>query len=145
MKVKSESEVTQSCLTLCDPMDRSPPGSSIHGIFQARVLEWGVIIAFSIYLSNIYVCQEPCKMLEIQELKNKKRRSLPSLLSLWLSNTNNSKPTNKYVFQIMIGTIKIMKSNMEPRDLHKLIPILTGHASHRTSLLFFQVSVNLFL
>ena len=46
MKVKSESEVTQSCLTLCDPMDCSLPGSSIHGIFQARALEWGAI-AFS--------------------------------------------------------------------------------------------------
>ena len=45
-KVKSESEVTQSCLTLSDPMDHSPPGSSVHGIFQARVLEWGAI-AFS--------------------------------------------------------------------------------------------------
>ena len=46
MKVKSESEVTQSCLTLRDPMDCSLPGSSAHGIFQARVLEWGAI-AFS--------------------------------------------------------------------------------------------------
>ena len=46
MKVKSESEVIQSCPTLSDPMDCSPPGSSIHGIFQARVLEW-VAIAFS--------------------------------------------------------------------------------------------------
>ena len=46
MKVKSEREVAQSCLTLCDPMDCSPPGSSAHGIFQARVLEWGAI-AFS--------------------------------------------------------------------------------------------------
>ena len=46
MKVKSESEVAQSCLTLCDPMDCSPPGSSVHRIFQARVLEW-VAIAFS--------------------------------------------------------------------------------------------------
>ena len=43
MKVKSESEVAQSCPTLCDPMDCSPPGSSVHGIFQARVLEWGAI------------------------------------------------------------------------------------------------------
>ena len=43
---ESESEVTQSCLTASDPMDCSPPGSSIHGIFQARVLEW-VAIAFS--------------------------------------------------------------------------------------------------
>ena len=46
MKVKSESEVTQSCPTLSDPMDYSLLGSSIHGIFQARVLEW-VAIAFS--------------------------------------------------------------------------------------------------
>jgi len=46
MKVKSESEVAQSCPTLSDPMDCSPPGSSIHGSFQARVLEWGAI-AFS--------------------------------------------------------------------------------------------------
>ena len=44
MKVKSEGEVTQSCPTLSDPMDCSPPGSSIHGIFQARVLEWGAIV-----------------------------------------------------------------------------------------------------
>ena len=41
MKVKSEREVTQSCPTPSDPMDCSPPGSSVHGIFQARVLEWG--------------------------------------------------------------------------------------------------------
>ena len=41
MKVKSESEVDQLCPTLSDPMDCSPPGSSVHGIFQARVLEWG--------------------------------------------------------------------------------------------------------
>ena len=45
MKVKSESEVTQSCPTLSDPMDCSLPGSSVHGIFQARVPEW-VAIAF---------------------------------------------------------------------------------------------------
>ena len=43
MKVKSQSEVTQPCLTLSDPMDCSLPGSSVHGIFQARVPEWGAI------------------------------------------------------------------------------------------------------
>ena len=43
MKVKSESEVAQSRLTLSDPVDCSLPGSSVHGIFQARVLEWGAI------------------------------------------------------------------------------------------------------
>ena len=47
MKVKSESEVSQSCVALSDPMDCSLPGSSVHGILQARVLEWGAI-AFSI-------------------------------------------------------------------------------------------------
>ena len=46
MKVKSENEVTQSCPTLSDPMDCSLQGSSVHGIFQASVLEWGAI-AFS--------------------------------------------------------------------------------------------------
>ena len=53
MKVKSEREVAQSCPTPSDPMDCSLPGSSIHGIFQARVLEWGAI-AFSDI--NIYMC-----------------------------------------------------------------------------------------
>ena len=48
MKVKSESEIAQSCPTLSDPMDCSLPSSSAHGIFQARVLEWGAI-AFSKY------------------------------------------------------------------------------------------------
>ena len=47
MKMKSESEVAQSCPTPSDPMDCSPPGSSVHGIFQAKVLEW-VAIAFSL-------------------------------------------------------------------------------------------------
>ena len=47
MKVKSESEVDQSCPTLRDPMDCSPPGSSAHGILQARALEWGAT-AFSV-------------------------------------------------------------------------------------------------
>ena len=59
MKVKSESEVAQLCPTLSDPMDRSLPGSSIHGIFQARVLEWGAI-AFSCnggYVS-LNICQD---------------------------------------------------------------------------------------
>ena len=52
MKVKSENKVAQSCLTLHDPMDCSLPGSSIRGIFQARVLEWGAI-AFSKYVRQM--------------------------------------------------------------------------------------------
>ena len=53
MKVKTESEVAQSCPTPRDPMDCSSPGSSVHGIFQARVLEWGAI-AFSIMSYSYY-------------------------------------------------------------------------------------------
>ena len=52
MKVKSESEVAQLCPTLRNPMDCSPPGSSIHGIFQARILEWGAIaLNFKLHVS----------------------------------------------------------------------------------------------
>ena len=65
MKMKSESELTQSCLTLSDLMDCSLPGSSVHGFFQTRVLEWGAIafsgiyaLVYDIYLSlsdfNLY-------------------------------------------------------------------------------------------
>ena len=59
IKVKSESEFAQSCLTPSNPMDYSPPGSSVHGIFQARELEWGAI-AFSPKLHKVApnVCPE---------------------------------------------------------------------------------------
>ena len=58
MKVKSQSEVTQSCPTRSDPMDRSLPGSSIHGIFQAGVLEWSAIALgeFNSDVHYIYYC-----------------------------------------------------------------------------------------
>ena len=62
---ENESEVAQSCPTLSDPTDGSLPGSSIHGIFQARVLEWGAI-AFSYYVSaaaaakSLQSCPTPC-------------------------------------------------------------------------------------
>ena len=61
MKVKSESDVAQSCPTLSDPMDCSPPGSSIPGILQARVLQWGAIAFSDFFLGNI-------KGLEIQTI-----------------------------------------------------------------------------
>ena len=56
MKVKSEREVTQLCPTLSDPMDCSLPGSAIHGIFQARVLEWGAITFSRVSLGGYYYC-----------------------------------------------------------------------------------------
>ena len=62
MKVKSESEVAQSCPTLHDPMDCSPPGSSAHGIFQARALEWGAIAFSTVNIT--------CMLLQILWLHN---------------------------------------------------------------------------
>ena len=52
MKVKSESEFPQSCLIPSDPTDCSLPGSSVHGIFQARVLEWGALLSRSSYIQD---------------------------------------------------------------------------------------------
>ena len=69
MKVKSESEVAQSGPTLSEPMDCSLPGSSVHGIFQARVLEWGAI-AFS--NTNLYMeqnCTDPYTLTHTQVVK----------------------------------------------------------------------------
>ena len=54
MKVKSESKVAQSCQTLSDLMDCSQPGSSVHGIFQARVLDWVAIPLYSIRLMETF-------------------------------------------------------------------------------------------
>ena len=86
MKVKSESEVTQSCPTLSNPMDRSLPGSSIHGIFQARVLEW-VAIAFSV--DPTYLCLKQrgqCIFAVVKFITtsggNKKKKMQPIPLSL---------------------------------------------------------------
>ena len=61
MKVKSKSEVAQSCPTLSDPMDCSLTGSSVHGIFQTRVLEWGAIAFSEIYIyTHTYICVCVC-------------------------------------------------------------------------------------
>ena len=58
MKAKSESEVAQSCLTLSHPMDCSLLGSSVHEIFQARVLEWGAIAFSEMHIYNIIISSE---------------------------------------------------------------------------------------
>ena len=75
-KVKSESEVAQSCLTLHDPMDCSPPGSSFHGILQARGLEWGAI-AFSDI--TVRMAKNP-KHWELQILAKMQNRNSHSLV-----------------------------------------------------------------
>ena len=94
MKVKSESEVVQSCPTLRDPMDCSLPGSSIQGIFQARVLEWGAI-TFSIYLClYIYIWQ--CQVLSFKfsvipkRMLQEFRRKLRGYALLWSGEKDSS-------------------------------------------------------
>ena len=73
MKVKSESEAAQLCPTLSDTMDRSAPGSSVHGIFQAGVPEWGAIAFYLIYdsfvLSLGVLVIVPMKCHEISKIK----------------------------------------------------------------------------
>ena len=69
MKVESESEVTQSCLTLSDHTDYSLPGSSIHGVFWATVLEWGAI-AFSVSFLVIIKCSNQSYSVSMDSMKN---------------------------------------------------------------------------
>ena len=91
MKVKRESKVTQLCLTLRDPMDCSLPGSSVHGSFQARVLEWGAI-AFSV------------KPLDTAKPKIRRRKDL-----LLLAASKNTKDTLGNIFPkaISLRTAKL--------------------------------------
>ena len=91
MKVKIESEVTQSCPTLSDPMDCSPPDSSIHGIFQARELEWGAI-AFSQILELINL---------LSKFAGYKIYTQEFLALLYISNER----TEKEIMQIITFTI----------------------------------------
>ena len=101
MKVKSESEVAQSCPTLRDPMDCSLPGSSVHGLFQARVLEWGAI-AFSemlcLHLQNTFIATPRIVyeklgysnwLIELTIIRNKTVRHL------WMMATENSQEALK--------------------------------------------------
>ena len=67
MKVKSESEVAQLYLTLCDPMDCSLPGSSVHGIFQARVLKWDASAFCFIDYAKAFDCVDHKKLWKILE------------------------------------------------------------------------------
>ena len=81
MKVKSENEVAQLCLTLHDPMDCSLPGSSVHGIFQARVLEWGAIAFSGIVLYSILKAFMFFLIFLYLSIENNLANAL--LLSLW--------------------------------------------------------------
>ena len=94
MKVKSENEVAQSCLTPSDPMDCSLPGLSVHGIFQARVLEW-VAIAFSVI--SAYVALNPSLRRQIIVNHDPRRKQSEASLSTfpWVPRPYLDRPRNK--------------------------------------------------
>ena len=100
MKVKSESEVVQSCPTLHHPMDCSLPSSPIHGIFQARVLEWGAI-AFSTYGGLAYIFKIQNKKLDkdSQLICREEKRHL-FLLSPGLDSRNLHSSQNSATYQL---------------------------------------------
>ena len=102
MKVKSEREVAQSCPTFSDPMDCSLPGSFVHGIFQARVLEWGAI-AFS------------------------ERNERPIYRQLQNTDERNQEYTNRWrnIPCSWIGRISIVKMSILPKAIYRFnaIPI----------------------
>ena len=131
VKVKSESEVAQSCPTLSNPMDRSLPVSSIHGIFQARVLDWGVI-AFSRSTgegngkSLQYSCFEnPINSIKRQKgikLKGELPRSVGAQYATgdqWRNNSRKNEETAKaknntqlWMWQVMEVKSDAVKSNI---------------------------------
>ena len=112
MKVKSESEVSQSCLTLSDPMDCSPPGSSDHGIFQARVLDWGAIAfsdlftkahLFTFHLKQLSVLHTMPYIVEMFLLKEYIQfHSYTFIFLLLTHNTHMIKPLWYFIFSYVV-------------------------------------------
>ena len=87
MKVKSESDLAQSCLTLCDPIDGSPPSSSVPGILQARILEW-VAISFSnkcMYAKSLQSCPALCDPMDGSPPSSPVHRILQARILQWVA------------------------------------------------------------
>ena len=127
MKVKSESEVAQSCPTLCNPMDCSPPGSSIYGIFQARVLEWGALLLLPSIFSSIRVFSNE-SVLRIRWTK-------------YGSFSFNISPSNEYS-----GLISFRMEWFDLLAVHGTLKSLLQHHSSKTSIVwcsaFFIVQIS---
>ena len=122
MKVKSESQIAQSCPTLSDPIDCSPAGSSVHGIFQARVLEWGGI-AFSneqkcpINLLQNFIAYYLARKCTIWH-KNVQKGNHVKLWKQTLSNTNPGQNFTHYLLYILLlFTHPIMSDSLQPYGL----------------------------
>ena len=94
MKGKSESEVAQSCLTLSDHMDCSPPGSPIPGILQARVLEWVAIAVVTYIILNVLVATV---LLCVASLAAQMVKSLPARQENWVRSLSQEDPLEKEI------------------------------------------------
>ena len=106
MKVKSESEVAQLCPTPSNPMDCSPPGSSIHGICPARVLEWGAI-AFSVQISSEgLLCARYCA--RINTLLST-HSCLSSYFIISISSSSSQILHAYYVLEVLFETKKVLQ------------------------------------
>ena len=113
MKVKSESEVDQSCPTFRDPMNCNPSGSSAHGIFQARVLEW-LAIAFSdfaLYLKVMRHCESTYTPIKVKKENNREKwvRSIRELLVL-------------FIFSSVQFSCSVMSDSLRPHELQHARP-----------------------
>ena len=128
MKVKSKSEVTQLYLTLSDPMDWSLPGSSIHGIFQARVLEWGAI-AFSIQsFSHVPLLAAPWTAAHQASLSITNSQSLFKLRSI-----ESMMPSNDLILcrpllllPAIFPSIRVFSLSKTPLSFHHVFSQLTS-------------------
>ena len=107
MKAKSENEDTQSCPTLSDPMDCSLPGSSVHGIFQARVLEWGDITFSDRAIQSwcwvcaclvLQLCPTLCDPMDHGLPRSSVHRILQARILEWVAISFSSWVCNKYYF-----------------------------------------------
>ena len=122
MKVKSESEVTQSCPTLSDPMDCSLPGSSVHGIFQAKVLEWGAIayqatngVFHRARTNNFTICMEIQKTSNSQSNLEKEEWNLRNQPA-WLQALLQSHSHQDSMVLAQRQKYRSMEQNRKPRD-----------------------------
>ena len=115
MKVKTESEVAQSCPTLSDPMDCSLPGSSIHGIFQARILQWGTIAFSGTFLSSVQfsrsVVSDSLRTHESQNARPPCSSPSPGVHS-------DSRPSSRHFLCLKAFKMKLKNMHAEIRGEH---------------------------
>ena len=143
MKVRSQSEVTQSCPTLSDPMDCSLPGSSVHGIFQARILEWGAV-AFSNPMNYsilfIFMSPAPSTWLVTQCITIEWRNSKGQALVVKYGDTMNS---SKLIFSLTVSNLRLLSYQTKAATFqHYLILIVDSWSfvPQSSQLIIFRIS-----